>query len=373
MRYVDVECQVCKNKFNETDDVVVCPRCGTPHHRECWNLNNSCINTSLHDEGFFWQFPSTSKKVVPSAISQNTMNCKNCGKENPVGEPVCISCGERLYFSDSRIENQEKGQSESINNNPYDVNDSHYENPYTQRNTSQESNNYNDNTNENVLIDGIPAEEIAEYVQANSHKYIPKFLQIERDPNRKISWNWAIFFIPLLYFIFSYSISFIFTAVWFFYRKMYKIGFIVIALSLLLTAATTTKSDLMLVESMRTLLQDMASGKIEYSLEDGNNPLYDILEENQENIAEQNTFMPMFNTIVSSAALSVLVLFSNYWYKKKVKDSILKIRNQAHDMNTYHMLLAQKGGVSVFMGIVAAFVIWFSQGILLMIMSRLFL
>ena len=37
-------CPVCKQKFKEADDIVVCPDCGTPYHRECWKRSvSACI------------------------------------------------------------------------------------------------------------------------------------------------------------------------------------------------------------------------------------------------------------------------------------------------------------------------------------------
>lgn len=41
-------CPVCKKNFNDGDDVVVCPECGTPHHRECYSKNGKCFNEAAH-------------------------------------------------------------------------------------------------------------------------------------------------------------------------------------------------------------------------------------------------------------------------------------------------------------------------------------
>ncbi len=35
-RFEGYICPVCMKKFTETDDIAVCPECGTPHHRECY-------------------------------------------------------------------------------------------------------------------------------------------------------------------------------------------------------------------------------------------------------------------------------------------------------------------------------------------------
>ena len=48
-------CPVCKQKFKEADDIVVCPDCGTPYHRECWKKVGVCVHQADHAAGFEWQ------------------------------------------------------------------------------------------------------------------------------------------------------------------------------------------------------------------------------------------------------------------------------------------------------------------------------
>ena len=48
MKYTNYKCPVCHNQFTEDDDVVVCPECGTPHHRECYIQNGNCANADKH-------------------------------------------------------------------------------------------------------------------------------------------------------------------------------------------------------------------------------------------------------------------------------------------------------------------------------------
>lgn len=48
MNYINYKCPVCNNQFTEDDDIVVCPECGTPHHRECYIQNGICANADKH-------------------------------------------------------------------------------------------------------------------------------------------------------------------------------------------------------------------------------------------------------------------------------------------------------------------------------------
>ena len=36
MNYMGKPCPVCSRTFREEDDIVVCPKCGAPYHRECY-------------------------------------------------------------------------------------------------------------------------------------------------------------------------------------------------------------------------------------------------------------------------------------------------------------------------------------------------
>ena len=42
MDYIGEICPVCGKSFTADDDIVVCPDCGTPHHRECYKTENKC-------------------------------------------------------------------------------------------------------------------------------------------------------------------------------------------------------------------------------------------------------------------------------------------------------------------------------------------
>ncbi len=55
MRYSGEKCPVCDNEFDLQSDIVVCPECGTPHHRKCWEETGKCKNSQLHESGFVYE------------------------------------------------------------------------------------------------------------------------------------------------------------------------------------------------------------------------------------------------------------------------------------------------------------------------------
>ena len=79
------KCFVCGQVFTDNDDVVVCPDCGTPYHRACWQKNGACVNLPLHESGKSWQ---PEKKAEEEA--QMIRICPDCGK---IGR---ASCRERV-------------------------------------------------------------------------------------------------------------------------------------------------------------------------------------------------------------------------------------------------------------------------------------
>ena len=54
LRFQNKLCPACRSRFNEKADIVVCPICGTPHHRTCYLTNNKCSLEELHESGWTW-------------------------------------------------------------------------------------------------------------------------------------------------------------------------------------------------------------------------------------------------------------------------------------------------------------------------------
>ncbi len=319
MNYNGIGCPVCGQIFEENDDVVVCPICGTPHHRNCWNENGSCINEAKHSEGFIWQQMNTEVPVMKNPSADKKV-CPVCGHENDKFEPVCTNCGERL----KRIQIQQYPQSEgNWNDSPsYQYNPQH--NVYSQDAKTV--------FGENTKIDDIPVTDVAEFVQKDSNKYIGKFITMEQN-NTKFSWNW------------SAALAGVY---WCFYRKMMGLGVAILAIifSLNLVAGTV------IAYAYEKYKPDVYA-EYEEIIEEFNEMM-----ENYPASANYNTSMrylasPITRTsTIISAALSLLAsvtlgFFGNYFYKKKVIKDIHTIRRLATDNMVYHIYLKQKGNVSV--------------------------
>ena len=48
LSYEGQSCALCHAYLFPEDDVVCCPECGAPHHRECYNSIGKCALEELH-------------------------------------------------------------------------------------------------------------------------------------------------------------------------------------------------------------------------------------------------------------------------------------------------------------------------------------
>ena len=71
MYYYNKVCDGCSEIMLEGDDIVVCPECGTPQHRECYKKNNECVNVHLHAEGYDWRAAHAEQEAPKEAEPEN--------------------------------------------------------------------------------------------------------------------------------------------------------------------------------------------------------------------------------------------------------------------------------------------------------------
>lgn len=54
MNYIGIKCPVCHRPFEAGDDIVVCPICGAPYHRHCYEQAGKCLFEEKHAAGESW-------------------------------------------------------------------------------------------------------------------------------------------------------------------------------------------------------------------------------------------------------------------------------------------------------------------------------
>lgn len=329
MKYTGTECPSCGKKFEQTDDVVVCPICGTPQHRSCWNENGKCINEEKHIEGFIWQMQDIDPAPVQNTHSQDMKICPRCGEYNATYEPVCIRCGERL-----------KANRQTVNDQMPSMEDM----PYGDWQTQPNPNNFSPYQNVyaadarsvygvDAKIEDIPVTEIAEYVQKDSTKYIGKFLDMQ-EKKTKLSWNWS---------------AGIFSAFWCFYRKMVGLGIALMAIffsvSLVSSVATVTVYQNYKPEvyaeyeaTVNELVEFVSSDNADMT------EYYDILTEILKSPINITAYVIQITAVLLMSI--IMGFFGNHFYKKKILKDIRTLRRVSGDSMTYHIYLRHKGNVS---------------------------
>lgn len=319
MRYAGSKCEKCGEIFTEQNEVVVCPRCGTPEHKNCWEEAEVCVNKEKHEAGYVWQknAPSSpSPPFNPVVINENQTRgtgrpCSNCGSINDPAEPNCINCGQRLYLNPNVGGNNYAGGGVP---------------PFGQ-------------ADPNMAIDGIPATEVAAYVQQNADAYIAKFLQMD-NRGTKNGFNWAAALFPYL---------------WLFYRKMYKLGFLVIVAFLAIGLMGYSKAGLENAKASTAILESAMNNEISFE---------QALEELEKIPAIERTALSFIGYFLQLALSIFIGIKADSFYRKKVVEDILKTREEAHDSSTYFYLLAKKGGCSAGAAIGSFFIYIFATFII---------
>ena len=173
--YENQKCPVCSKPFEKGDDIVTCPDCGTPHHRECYNDLGGCKNRSLHGTDFVYKRgeASTSKGRFRPTVSD-------------------IMFGDET--DERKFEYYEPEETEDVS---VDDTAEETEAPEQEITDGQESTDVSDEADAANETDGVKEEDMAAVVSVNTVKFLPKFRR-----KRMLNWNWSAFFFGPYYFFF---------------------------------------------------------------------------------------------------------------------------------------------------------------------------
>lgn len=164
MNYNGEKCVACGELFSADDDIVVCPQCGSPHHRECYKKDNVCANTVLHETGGKWK-PS-SLEEADSAKYDNISEDEN----SPRAEATGGYTGQEGGVSGGILREGDLGTALAFIG--FDPNED---------------------------IGGATVKEVSQFVGPNTLYYIPIFKKM-KDFGTKISFNLSCLLLPPLYF-----------------------------------------------------------------------------------------------------------------------------------------------------------------------------
>lgn len=180
--YKKLSCAKCGEPFDEKSDVVVCPECGAPHHRECWKETGHCACEEMHSEDYEWQpekmyvgdikLPPDDVKSTSGAEDDKLIHCPRCGKETHASQKYCEYCGYYMYEEEDPFAKSD-GVDHLEELFPFDPSEK---------------------------IQGVPAGDLKRFVGNMWIYYIPRFVRMSRSKS-PVSFNFTAFFTHGFWFI----------------------------------------------------------------------------------------------------------------------------------------------------------------------------
>ncbi len=323
MDYYNHHCPVCDKPFDKDSDIVVCPECGAPHHRECYELEMRCHFQERHRDGFDYK---SEYEAQSAQDKSDKVICRICGSENEKGSRFCNQCGAATeeYISYDRHKEEADTQAGAPYNPPPQS-----ENPQGTEQPPFSTFAFDPMGGlkaEDEIGDGVTVGECAKFVKNNTPFYSRLFYQIHKTGRGRFSF-----------------VGFLFSGGWVLYRKMYKLGAVITALMAILIIAqlyiSTFYSDLLI-----QLEQAAYSGTL-FAQTDSTVTMQSFLAglDTEDMIVLAISYFAGVGQIV----LRILCgLFGNKWYRNHCIKKITDIKQKADSKETADTQLQTKGGVN---------------------------
>lgn len=297
--HIGEKCIVCGKTFTETDDVVVCPECGTPYHRACWQEHNACINQKLHETGESWQPEHAPEEPKPLQI------CPDCGTGNPPDATHCRHCGKPFLQPGDRPETPETFREQLRETAAY-----------------MSAQNATCGIDPETTLDGERLEDVADFVAQNHLYYLPKFLRFSKG--HRISLNFPCLIFPQYYLA---------------YRKMWGAALLVTGLLFLLSIpGSMVQMDFLFQQYLPILREANAQPEVIQFIQNMMHKL-DAHETLLYNIS-------MIGSYLEFAVTILLGLFGNRLYYRFVLRRVHKTVQEDVSPAMRRIRLRQEGGVS---------------------------
>lgn len=175
-------CPICGGYLFDDDDIVYCPECGAPHHRDCYLSLGHCGCESEH--GKQNQEEKNCEHIKEEAAESS---CRYCNKTIPADTNFCPYCGKIQPPINATSQTDEHY---NVKFAPFSVSGVNFPKPDPYGGLDKDSE-----------IDGVKVKDIARFVVFAPNKVLPKFRQFE-DGTKKASWNWLAFISPYTHTVF---------------------------------------------------------------------------------------------------------------------------------------------------------------------------
>jgi len=254
----------------------------------------------------------------------NNIICHECKTENEPQYAYCKNCGAALKSQETESSSSNAQSSYAYNTQQYNAQG--YRNTYNPNPYSQNA----------ILdyIDGVASEDIITFVGKKSYSMMPKFTKMTISAS-KTSWCWPVA-------VLGYLFGPIGAAIWFFYRKMYKIAMALVGIGLICGIAVSV------IEG-----PNAAYDALDKVYADGSyNNFFSIMEELMQQQTSLRTEVARWvNFLIDMSTVLFTGMFGFHWYKKHTIHSINRYRTMGVDPRYYRLGLASVGGTSTGMAV----------------------
>lgn len=290
-KYYGCPCEGCGKPLTLRDDIVVCPDCGAPYHRDCYEKLGRCIHSAAHAAGYEWKFPYQESELC---------TCPACGERTLRSEEHCRCCGAVLPPEGAE---EPADRSEDPGEGSFD-----YSSFYRQfQETGTPSANpmkqaYEAAFGKEEAMDGIPCADWASYIGPASPAYMNTYCRMQLA-HSKVSMSFS---------------ALLFGPFYFFYRKAWKPAFGFLAAELLLFVPT-------LISMMQTTGSPLTAGISASAL----------------------VVLSRIMSLLSFALMLVRGLYGKWLYRRSAAARIRRIRAEFPDPEQRRAVLNAQGGVSI--------------------------
>ncbi len=174
-RFFGKLCPVCRSPFGEKDDIVVCPDCGTPHHRACYIKLGKCAVTQHHASGFEWNGRLPDEQQEP--VQENAQRSASASSYEAPQDPTESENADPHHAEYPSGTNTETNTSDTEQNIPPfgvpfgDQSSENHTNPYVEAYKQMQKMTSDDTRGE----DGVSAKELSRFVGTSVFHYAQAF------------------------------------------------------------------------------------------------------------------------------------------------------------------------------------------------------
>lgn len=284
-QFTGCPCSVCGKPLTDTDDIVVCPDCGAPYHRTCYEKQGACVYADKHGS-FEW---------MPPASARPQRKCPNCGALNPESAERCDHCG-YFFANEQNMPPRADAFRQAQQSSAGGFN-------YARLYQEAQSGPWQSSAASSAVepIDGISGDDWAAYIGPAGQAYLRDFVRMQRYGRKTSICFSALLFGPL----------------YFFYRKAWKPAFAFLAVDVLLNLPALLE---LLVISESSIAPAISSSSL--------------------------ILMAQIASILSFVVMVISGMFAKYFYRRSAAERIRRIEADFPEKDKREAVLRAQGGVS---------------------------